>query len=64
MGDFTLLRKSNSMLAVILMTALFSIAGLPLMISFVAKLNVFLIAVEKTMYFLVLFQLFFICVLL
>lgn len=59
LGDFTLLRKSNSMLAIILMTALFSIAGLPPMIGFVAKLNVFLIAVEKTMYFLAFFSMLF-----
>ena len=59
LGDFTLLRKSNGMLAVILMTALFSIAGLPPMIGFVAKLNVFLVAVEKTMYFLAFFSMLF-----
>ena len=59
LADFTLLNKSNSMLAVILITALFSIAGLPPMIGFVAKLNIFLIAVEKTMYFLALFSIFF-----
>ena len=59
LADFTLLKKSNSMLAIILITALFSIAGLPPMIGFVAKLNVFLIAVEKTMYFLALFSMLF-----
>tara|TARA_B110000238_G_C16104191_1_gene429649 strand:- start:1007 stop:1888 length:882 start_codon:yes stop_codon:yes gene_type:complete len=59
LADFVLLKKSNVMLAAILMTALFSIAGLPPMIGFVVKLNVFLIAVEKTMYFVALFSIIF-----
>jgi NADH-quinone oxidoreductase subunit N len=47
------------MLAAILMTALFSIAGLPPMIGFIVKLNVFLIAIEKTMYFVALLSMIF-----
>jgi NADH-quinone oxidoreductase subunit N len=59
LADFLLLRKSNIMLAAILMTALFSIAGLPPMIGFIVKLNVFLIAIEKTMYFVALVSMLF-----
>ena len=59
LADFMLLKKSNLMLALILMTALFSIAGLPPMIGFIVKLNVFLIAIEKTMYFVALLSMLF-----
>lgn len=59
LADFMLLKKSNLMLGLILMTALFSIAGLPPMIGFIVKLNVFLIAIEKTMYFVALFSMVF-----
>ena len=40
------------MLALIFATALFSIAGLPPLIGFIVKLNIFLIAIKKTFYFL------------
>ena len=52
LADFILLRKSNKMLALIFATALFSIAGLPPLIGFIVKLNIFLIAIKKTFYFL------------
>lgn len=50
LADFVLLSKSNSMLALIFMTALFSIAGIPPLIGFIAKLNIFLTAIENSMY--------------
>ena len=50
LGDFALLRKSNNMLAIILATALFSIAGLPPMIGFMVKLSIFLVAIEQSLY--------------
>jgi NADH-quinone oxidoreductase subunit N len=59
LADFILLKKSNFMLGIILLTALFSIAGLPPMIGFMVKLNIFLIVVEKTLYFLALFSILF-----
>ena len=59
LADFVQLKKSNIMLAIILMTALFSIAGLPPMIGFIVKVNVFLIAIEKTFYFLAVFSILF-----
>jgi NADH-quinone oxidoreductase subunit N len=49
--DFVLLKKSNKTLTVILTVALFSIAGIPPMIGFLAKLNIFLVAVSKGLYF-------------
>ena len=52
LADFILLRKSNKMLALIFATALFSIAGVPPLIGFIVKLNIFLIAIKKYFYFL------------
>lgn len=49
--DFVLLKKSNKTLAAVLTVALFSIAGIPPMIGFLAKLNIFLVAVSKGLYF-------------
>jgi NADH-quinone oxidoreductase subunit N len=59
LGDFALLKKSNKMLSIILMTALFSIAGIPPMIGFLAKLNIFFVAVKKSMYFIAFFSIMF-----
>ena len=42
LGDITLLHKSNSALAIAFALTLFSIAGIPPMIGFLAKMNVFL----------------------
>ena len=50
LADFVLLSKSNYMLAFIFMTTLFSIAGIPPLIGFIAKLNVFLLAIESSMF--------------
>lgn len=48
--DFLLLKKSNKILAIIFMTAFFSIAGIPPMVGFLAKLNIFVVVVEKKLY--------------
>lgn len=50
LGDLVLLKKSNNSLAIILVTALFSIAGLPPMIGFMVKLSIFLVAIEQSLY--------------
>ena len=50
LADFILLNKSNYMLAFIFMTALFSIAGIPPLIGFIAKLNIFMSAIANSMY--------------
>ena len=50
LGDLSFLFKSNSMLAVILATALFSIAGLPPLIGFMVKLSIFLVVIEQSFY--------------
>jgi NADH-quinone oxidoreductase subunit N len=59
LADFVLLAKSNKILAIILMTALFSIAGVPPMVGFLAKLNILLAIVKKSMYFIAFFILMF-----
>ena len=51
LANFGLLKKSNPFLAIILSTAFFSIAGLPPVIGFFVKLNIFLIAIKKTMFY-------------
>ena len=42
MGDFALLKKSNPALAISLSIAMFSIAGIPPLVGFFAKLGIFL----------------------
>jgi NADH-quinone oxidoreductase subunit N len=59
LADFMLLRKSNVMLSVILMTALFSMAGLPPMVGFIVKFNILTIAIEESFYFVALFSILF-----
>jgi NADH:ubiquinone oxidoreductase subunit 2 (subunit N) len=51
LGDLILLHKSNQVLALILATSLFSIAGLPPTIGFLVKISIFLSALESSMYF-------------
>jgi len=48
--DYVLLSKSNYMLALFFMVALFSVAGIPPMVGFIAKMNVFLVAIEGKLY--------------
>jgi len=50
LADFVLLSKSNYMLALIFMTSLFSVAGMPPMVGFIAKMNIFLVAIENKLY--------------
>lgn len=48
--DFVLLKKSNKMLALFLTILLFSIAGFPPMVGFIAKIGVFLVSLEASMF--------------
>ena len=50
LGDFALLKKSNSTMAFSLALTMFSIAGIPPMIGFIAKMSVFLSVVGITFY--------------
>ena len=54
LGDLTLLKNSNSILAFILGILLFSLAGIPPMIGFLAKMSIFLAAIGSSMYVIVL----------
>lgn len=49
--DLVLLGKSNYTLAIFFVLVLFSIAGFPPLIGFLVKINIFLTAVESSMYF-------------
>lgn len=51
LADIASLIKSNSILGLIFSTTLFSIAGFPPLIGFFTKMNVFLSAIESSMYF-------------
>ncbi len=51
LSDLVLLKKSNSMLALFLSITMFSIAGIPPIIGFIAKMNVFLSVVGISFYF-------------
>ena len=50
LADFVLLYKMNYMLALFMMSALFSIAGIPPTIGFIAKLNIFQVAISNHFY--------------
>lgn len=47
LGDFVLLRKANSMLALALSITMFSVAGIPPLVGFFAKMGVFLAVVKN-----------------
>ena len=49
--DLIALNKSNPMLAVLFTVVLFSIAGFPPMVGFLVKINVFLSAIDSSMFF-------------
>ena len=49
--DFSLLNKSNNILALFFTTVLLSVAGLPPMIGFLVKIGIFLASIEASMYF-------------
>ena len=51
LGDFVLLKKSNPTMAFALALTMFSIAGIPPMVGFLAKMNIFLSIVGITFYF-------------
>lgn len=51
LGDFVLLKESNPMLALILTLTLFSIAGIPPIIGFLAKIGIFLVVIKSSAYF-------------
>lgn len=50
LGDLVLLKESNPMLALILAITLFSIAGIPPMVGFLAKVGIFLVVVKSSAY--------------
>ena len=50
LGDLALLKESNPMLALILAITLFSIAGIPPVVGFLAKLGIFLVVVKSSSY--------------
>jgi NADH:ubiquinone oxidoreductase subunit 2 (subunit N) len=50
LGDLILLNESNPMLAFILAITLFSIAGIPPIVGFLAKVGIFLIVVKSSAY--------------
>ena len=54
LGDLVLLRESNPMLGLILAVNLFSIAGIPPIVGFLAKVGIFLVVVKSSAYFIAL----------
>lgn len=50
LGDLVLLNQSNPILALILTITLFSIAGIPPIVGFLAKINIFLIVIKSSAY--------------
>lgn len=50
LGDLVLLKESNPMLALILAMTLFSMAGIPPIVGFLAKVGVFLVVVKSSAY--------------
>jgi NADH:ubiquinone oxidoreductase subunit 2 (subunit N) len=59
LGDLVLLKESNPMLALILALTLFSIAGIPPIVGFLAKIGVFLVVVKSSAYLVALFSILF-----
>lgn len=49
-GDLVLLRESNPLIALILTITLFSIAGIPPIVGFLAKIGIFLVAIKSSAY--------------
>jgi NADH:ubiquinone oxidoreductase subunit 2 (subunit N) len=50
LGDLVLLKESNPMLALIMSMTLFSIAGIPPIVGFLAKIGVFVVVVKSSAY--------------
>ena len=59
LGDLALLKESNPMLALILAMTLFSIAGIPPMVGFLAKVGIFLVVVKSSAYLISVFSIVF-----
>jgi proton-translocating NADH-quinone oxidoreductase chain N len=59
LGDLVLLNESNPMLALILAITLFSIAGIPPIVGFLAKIGVFLVVVKSSAYLVALLSILF-----
>jgi NADH:ubiquinone oxidoreductase subunit 2 (subunit N) len=59
LGDLVLLKESNPMLALIMAVTLFSIAGIPPIVGFLAKIGVFLVVVQSSAYLVALFSILF-----
>ena len=51
LGDLVLLKESNPALALVMAVTLFSIAGIPPVVGFLAKLGVFLVVMQSFAYF-------------
>ena len=50
LGDLALLKESNSMLALIFSITLFSLAGIPPLVGFLAKIGIFLTVIKSSAY--------------
>jgi NADH:ubiquinone oxidoreductase subunit 2 (subunit N) len=50
LGDLVLLKESNPMIALILAITLFSIAGIPPIVGFLAKIGIFLVVIRSSAY--------------
>ena len=59
LGDLALLKDSNPMLALILAITLFSIAGIPPIVGFLAKVGIFLVVVKSSAYLVAVFSILF-----
>jgi NADH:ubiquinone oxidoreductase subunit 2 (subunit N) len=59
LGDLVLLKESNPMLALIMAVTLFSIAGIPPIVGFLAKIGVFLVVVQSSAYLIAVFSILF-----
>lgn len=59
LGDLVLLRESNPLLALILSITLFSIAGIPPIVGFLAKIGVFLEVIKSSAYLIALISILF-----
>jgi NADH:ubiquinone oxidoreductase subunit 2 (subunit N) len=59
LGDLVLLKESNPMIALILAMTLFSIAGIPPIVGFLAKIGVFLVVIRSSAYLIALISILF-----
>jgi NADH-quinone oxidoreductase subunit N len=59
LGDLVLLKESNPMLALILAITLFSIAGIPPIVGFLAKIGIFLPVIKSSAYLIALLSILF-----